>query len=1224
QCREAREYQRTKIDASYKYVFEVLSLNLGLDLTTVEEMILDTTCWEAFDSFFAKRGSKVLKVFCQGEAPETESGQANPEIVKGRKIIQLHVDELPANFVGLCVFFFHCGIDRPMRADTKHKDMLFGVLDATEGLLHGVRDMIGKIFLRSVLATNNWGALSQTKQVTKVKQNFVEGIKKYLSCLEGSIRYNEGKVELKKMDNINFSKLQTSEEVTAAANNPDMVQQLEDQLMLWYKQIQQVVIESKQIKKEPHDSGPLTELEHWKCMYAKFDFIIMDIKGPDCKAVINVLNAGHSKRLRMWQELYARITEAANESKNNVKYLRILEEVCQPLYSYDVISITHGVPNLINAIRMIHRVSRHYSTSEKMTSLFIKVTNQMVTACKAYITDGGISHVWDQETSTVTGKIKDCIFLLKEYKKCFYETKQEILETLGEKPFEVSETYIFGKAEAFCRRLEKITEMITVVQTYSTLSESVIEGIETITVQFRNICHSIQKKQYDILDLRKTEFDADFVNFMTKIEGLETQLQTFMRTCFGRILSSQHALQLLQRFQNLKMPCLQEETAHIVGCILQHYVGELETIKKLYRIQKDDPPLAQNMPPVAGRILWARQLFRRINEPISFFHKHSNILASPEGKAVIRLYNKIAYVLVEFEVIYYKAWMKEISQLQYPLQATVFVRHPKTGKFLVNFDPKIPEIVRETKSMIKLGLEVPEQAKKIAKIENEMKSNKLHLEDILQCYEDLCQETPKVFASLMAPKIKKMKAVLSQGLTMFTWSSVTLENFFQEADQVLHAFNYFLKKVNDLSEVRIEVILEDISNTLLIVLPEDGPTDVENMLTCNEACTKEYAELLNNKSMYIEDAVQEIISIFEDDYDIKSSKKTLEKHTLPGKHVVFGNNEEEREKTTSADNDQDGVKEDEFRKKCKEIVAHFNHQLLDSLQRATRLSLDSLKKRIFFSKKLSVHASKSEEVTSFLKAELCLSVHDVVIVPSLDDIQQAINRMSQLILEVSRGVAQWGQRHLQNSSLKAESYTRQVSSTGFVSPGKTDQKWEKEAVRKLRNFYSGVADHEDISELVALLSSFEKSISQVANEVLEDFQKYKVLCTEDRDAKIEQFLASCPSLSEIQEEIHHKAMLEKEVEDLKPIILLGPIELNTEPLKITLAKEANAWKMLLCHYINKEYKKKLTGMMSFITEYLKKLSEPLCDLDDVRLAMEALSNIRDNEVEMDMTLEPIE
>jgi hypothetical protein len=45
--------------------------------------------------------------------------------------------------------------------------------------------------------------------------------------------------------------------------------------------------------------------------------------------------------------------------------------------------------------------------------------------------------------------------------------------------------------------------------------------------------------------------------------------------------------------------------------------------------------------------------------------KNSDILSSTEGKAVIRQYNRIAYVLVEFEVAYHTAWFKEVSQLQY-------------------------------------------------------------------------------------------------------------------------------------------------------------------------------------------------------------------------------------------------------------------------------------------------------------------------------------------------------------------------------------------------------------------------------------------------------------------------------------------------------------------------------------------------------------------------------
>lgn len=65
------------------------------------------------------------------------------------------------------------------------QDIFFGVLDATEGLLRGVKNMIQKIFLPAILKTSNWGALSQSKQDTKTKKNFVETIKRYISFLEG-------------------------------------------------------------------------------------------------------------------------------------------------------------------------------------------------------------------------------------------------------------------------------------------------------------------------------------------------------------------------------------------------------------------------------------------------------------------------------------------------------------------------------------------------------------------------------------------------------------------------------------------------------------------------------------------------------------------------------------------------------------------------------------------------------------------------------------------------------------------------------------------------------------------------------------------------------------------------------------------------------------------------------------------------------------------------------
>lgn len=52
----------------------------------------------------------------------------------------------------------------------------------------------------------------------------------------------------------------------------------------------------------------------------------------------------------------------------------------------------------MNSIKMIHTIARYYNTSERMTNLFIKITNQMITNCKAAITQGkNVDKLWDSD-----------------------------------------------------------------------------------------------------------------------------------------------------------------------------------------------------------------------------------------------------------------------------------------------------------------------------------------------------------------------------------------------------------------------------------------------------------------------------------------------------------------------------------------------------------------------------------------------------------------------------------------------------------------------------------------------------------------------------------------------------------------------------------------------------------------------------------------------------------
>lgn len=102
-------------------------------------------------------------------------------------------------------------------------------------------------------------------------------------------------------------------------------------------------------------------------------------------------------------------------------------------------------------------------------------------------------------------RLNECIQLNEEYQKQFQRTKEKLRENPNERQFEFSENYIFGKFDTFCKRLEKIADMVNTMEMFSSLHMVKIEGIDTIAVKYKTIVDATKKKNYNILDHRKTE-----------------------------------------------------------------------------------------------------------------------------------------------------------------------------------------------------------------------------------------------------------------------------------------------------------------------------------------------------------------------------------------------------------------------------------------------------------------------------------------------------------------------------------------------------------------------------------------------------------------------------------------------------------------------------------------------------------------------------------------------
>lgn len=122
------------------------------------------------------------------------------------------------------------------------------------------------------------------------------------------------------------------------------------------------------------------------------------------------------------------------------------------------------VGDLMETIRMIHSMAKYYGSKDNMTTLMVKIANQMIKACRAWIRtippeyalvddeNANIKKhfIYDRYPKDILKKISDCIMLNNRYHSAYKEVLTKLLQTPQEKQFDFSEEAIFGNYDLFC------------------------------------------------------------------------------------------------------------------------------------------------------------------------------------------------------------------------------------------------------------------------------------------------------------------------------------------------------------------------------------------------------------------------------------------------------------------------------------------------------------------------------------------------------------------------------------------------------------------------------------------------------------------------------------------------------------------------------------------------------------------------------------------------------
>lgn len=501
-------------------------------------------------------------------------------------------------------------------------------------------------------------------------------------------------------------------------------------------------------------------------------------------------------------------------------------------------------------------------------------------------------------------------------------------------------------------------------------------------------------------------------------------------------------------------------------------------------------------------------------------------------------------------------------------------------------------------------------------------------------YQRVKSKMPPIIQQLMVPHMAKVDEALQPGLAALTWASLNIEVYLKNAFAKINDLELLLDRVNDLIEFRIYAILEEMSNTPLCQLPQEEPLTCEEFLQMTKNLCVNGAQILHFKSSLVEEAVNELINMLLD-VEVPSKEESEKVSNL---------------NSADSKNESSGLlplstimrkkKEAEMlEEEACELLSHFNHQNVDALLKVTRNTLEAIRKRIHASNTINFRDSNSASMMkqnslSIFRASITLAVPNIAMTPALEDVQQALNRAVECIVNVTKGVRQWSGELLSKKKMherKMAALQNNEDSDSEVEMGENEPQdtFEIASVNlpipvQTRNYYKNVSDNKEIVKLVSVLSTIINSTKKEVIKSMDCFKCYNHIWQKEKEETIMAFMMKTPLLSEFESQILYFQNLEQEINAEPECVCVGAIALYTADLKFTLMAETKAWMLVIGRHCNKKYGSEMENIFTLVEEFNKKLNRQIKDLDDIRIAMATLKEIREQQISIDFQVAPIE
>ncbi|KAE8635010.1 hypothetical protein XENTR_v10002490 [Xenopus tropicalis] len=1013
------------------------------------------------------------------------------------------------------------------------------------------------------------------RSIQMIRDEFLMNMQKFLNHIQQTIQQLEGEIRLEMPD------LTLDIESTQLALDQVIVEKLEQCVMNWQTQIS-VALE-EQLQKKPQGNGPLAEIDFWRERNATLSALSEQLKLPLVKKILSVLSIADPGVV---QNLELTVNELAKyhvEAADNVRFLSTLERHFKNLAHGTGFSVVlDTVPSMMNALRMVWIISRHYNKDERMVPLMERIAWEIAErVCRVL----NIRSLFRENKEAAKNKSQDAKHTLELWKSSYFEVRAKIEASGRDQRWEFDRKRLFEKTDYLSSICQDLYNILQVLEEFCNIFGPELKAvtgdpkrIDDVLRRVDGLVRPMENLSFDPFNIKNSQqWKMVMEDFKNEVHAIEGEAINFIDESFKTLRSAEAAFDMLLKFKHIRSrEAINKQMMMKFNDILEQYAKEVDIVNSLFLKHLDNPPLYKNHPPVAGSIYWERSLFYRIKHTIVRFLEMEEMLSCERGKAAKAKYLEVARKMKEYEDKKYEMWKENTDQnLPSLLKRSLLVKMYSSGliisgntpfselnadqneadngdtdfHFSVNFAPELWEIITETKHMEQMGFSVGELPRNVALQEDKFLRYTDDMKHMIAAYEKLMGSLSEAEIQLLDEHIRDVWKVFRSGYRRLNWNSLGIGDYITRCNQAISKFESLVNKIQkNAKDIDLKLSAIESANLFKFMAKTTG-TDLSGV--------KEFFE-------YIDIERAKDVDILERKYSTIGQLLTkiegLVVNTNTGKHP-----------------------------KMSQYYAHWEKRIYNSL---TKMVLRNF--QVFNTAILG-------DVPLF-QVETILSAPEIILQPNGNEIYKLTAQCYKGCMETTKRFVRW------------------MNGTCIQCP---PQKTEDDEV-VIISFYNDIYLNHQITEQARIINQNMHRILTSLTKYLNRWKRYRPLWKLDKAIVMEKFAARRPSCVAYDEKLQFYSKISLEVTQQPLIKDVQCIRLYLGPLAYTVQENARAWVNSLGHLLNESAREELYKLKDELESLSAQLKTTPETLEDLKFVLGTIANIRDISLTVEMRYRDIQ